>query len=79
MISDFNKEKYKIKAQLNKNFTFHALRHTHATLLIENGIDLKTTQERLGHADITTTLKIYTHTTEKMKKTVIPILDNLLK
>lgn len=79
MISDFNKEKYKIKTQLNKNFTFHALRHAHTTLLIENGIDVKTIQERLGHADITTTLKIYTHTTEKMRKTVIPVLDNLLK
>lgn len=79
MISDFNKEKYKIKTRLNKNFTFHALRHAHTTLLIENGIDVKTIQERLGHADITTTLKIYTHTTEKMRKTVIPVLDNLLK
>lgn len=52
MISDFNKEKYKIKTRLNKNFTFHALRHAHTTLLIENGIDVKTIQERLGHADI---------------------------
>ena len=39
----------------------HRLRHTHATLLIGAGVDLKTVQARLGHAQFATTLDIYTH------------------
>ena len=39
----------------------HRLRHTHATLLIGAGVDLKTVQARLGHAQFATTLDIYAH------------------
>lgn len=42
---------------------FHGLRHTYATRLIEAGMDFKTASHLLGHADITTTLKIYAHVT----------------
>lgn len=42
-------------------FTFHGLRHTHATWCLMNGIDVKTVSERLGHADVSTTLRIYAH------------------
>lgn len=41
--------------------TFHTLRHTHASLLIARGMDLKTVSERLGHADEAMTLRIYAH------------------
>lgn len=41
--------------------TFHSLRHTHATHLIHAGIDMRTVQERLGHADVSTTLRLYAH------------------
>ena len=41
--------------------SFHTLRHTHASLLIARGADLKTVSERLGHADEATTLRIYAH------------------
>ena len=41
--------------------TFHTLRHTHATLLIHAGVDMRTVQERLGHADVSTTLRLYAH------------------
>lgn len=44
-----------------KHMRFHDLRHTHATLLIANGIDMKTVSSRLGHSTISTTLNIYTH------------------
>lgn len=44
-----------------KHMRFHDLRHTHATLLIANGIDMKTVSSRLGHSNITTTMNIYTH------------------
>lgn len=44
-----------------KHMRFHDLRHTHATLLIANGIDMKTVSSRLGHSNISTTMNIYTH------------------
>ena len=51
-----------------KDFTFHSLRHTHATMLAEAGMPQKYTQQRLGHKDISVTLKYYTHLTEKMSE-----------
>ncbi|QQK75842.1 site-specific integrase [Salicibibacter cibarius] len=44
--------------------TIHGMRHTHASLLFEAGVDIKDVQERLGHSDIKMTLDIYTHVTE---------------
>lgn len=41
--------------------SFHTLRHTHATWLLIKGMDMRTIQERLGHADVATTLRIYSH------------------
>lgn len=48
--------------------TVHQLRHTHASLLFESGAALKDVQEKLGHADIQTTMNIYTHVTETKSK-----------
>lgn len=42
-----------------KNIRFHDLRHTHPTILLYLGVDIKTISERLGHADIKTTMNIY--------------------
>ena len=41
--------------------TFHALRHTHASQLIDRGVDVVTISRRLGHASPNITLKIYAH------------------
>ncbi|HHY47384.1 MAG TPA: site-specific integrase [Firmicutes bacterium] len=41
--------------------SFHKLRHTHASLLLEQNVNIKVVQERLGHASIRTTLDIYGH------------------
>ena len=59
-----------IKAVVKINAPIHSMRHTHITWLIENGANLKSIQYRVGHSDIKTTLNIYTHVTEKMKKDV---------
>lgn len=47
--------------------TPHMLRHTYATMLYDAGCDLKSAQYLLGHADMQTTLKIYTHLSEERK------------
>ena len=59
-----------IKEIVKINAPIHSMRHTHITWLIENGANLKSIQYRVGHSDIKTTLNIYTHVTEKMKKDV---------
>ncbi|WII36861.1 tyrosine-type recombinase/integrase [Paenibacillus thiaminolyticus] len=54
---------------ISKKVTPHTLRHTHISMLTEAEIDIKTIMERVGHKDMRTTMEIYTHVTEKMKKT----------
>ena len=58
--------------------TFHGLRHTHATLLISQGLDVRTVSNRLGHAQTSTTLNIYAHAFAKMDREASDKLDNLL-
>ena len=55
----------------------HIFRHTHVALLIEAGVPIKVISERLGHANVNTTLSIYTHVTENMKVDLRNKLDNL--
>ena len=60
-----------------KDFTFHSLRHTHATMLAEADVPQKYTQQRLGHKDISVTLKYYTHLTDKMSEIGGKILESM--
>ena len=46
---------------LPEGTSFHTLRHTHATMLLASGADMRTVQERLGHANVATTLGLYAH------------------
>ena len=58
--------------------TAHWLRHTFATLLYLSGIDVLTAKEQLGHADIKTTLQIYTHLDQVFKQRSMYKLDDYL-
>ncbi|MBQ3443028.1 MAG: tyrosine-type recombinase/integrase, partial [Selenomonadaceae bacterium] len=44
------------KCNISSDFTFHGLRHTHATLLLRQGVNPKIVQERLGHSSIKVTM-----------------------
>lgn len=59
-----------------KQFSVHSLRHTHASLLFEAGIEPKTISDRLGHSNIQTTLDMYTHLNDRQRSDVA---DRLLK
>lgn len=58
----------RLKAKYKFTFRIHDLRHTFATTCLENGISMKVIQHWLGHSNMGTTSKIYTHITTKLDK-----------
>lgn len=63
----------------NPLFHSHCLRHTHGTILAENGVNPKTVMERLGHKNIETTLQIYTFNTELMQQKAVDVFEESMK
>jgi integrase len=66
-----------IHHEMQLAFDYHSLRHTHATMLIEAGANVKNVQVRLGHTNIHTTLQTYVHDTEKMGTQSVELFEQI--
>lgn len=62
-----------------KDITWHELRHSCITALAEEKVNLKSIQKQVGHSSENTTLRIYTHATEKMDSELVDALDKLFE
>ena len=61
-----------------EGFHFHQLRHTFTSNLLSNGAAPKDVQELLGHADVSTTMNVYAHSTREAKRTSARLLDKVV-
>lgn len=71
-------KRFRKKIGLPDEVPLHGLRHTNATILITKGINVKNVSSRLGHANTSTTLNIYAHTTSGIDKASGQTLDKIL-
>ena len=67
----------RLKHPINKPISSHIFRHTLVSYLAEKGVPLKAIMDRVGHEDSETTMKIYTHVTNRMKDKVVDVIDEL--
>lgn len=68
-----------LRKKIDFDFSFHDLRHTHTTMLIEAGANIKDVQARLGHSSMAITMDIYSHVTQKMKNETVDIFERIVK
>ncbi len=66
-----------IKENNLPHITFHGLRHTSASILIDQGLNIKAVSNRLGHANTSTTMNIYAHALKSADKQAADIMDNM--
>jgi integrase len=66
-------------AQKLPNIPLHGIRHTSATLLISNNLDIRTVSARLGHAQTSTTMNIYSHSLKQMDEKAADILGSIFQ
>ena len=71
-------EKGEDDAVLLPPFSCHTLRHTFATRMCENKVNIKVIQEVLGHKDFTTTMDIYTDATKDLKQSEFDTLSDMI-
>jgi integrase len=72
--------RFELLAQsLGLRMRFHDLRHTHATLLIKHGENIKVVSERLGHAGPAITLQVYTHTDREQHRGAANRIDQIVR
>ncbi|UJL47143.1 tyrosine-type recombinase/integrase [Virgibacillus sp. NKC19-16] len=57
--------------------TPHIFRHIQISMLTETGVGIPTIMQRVGHEDVATTMQVYTHVTNKMKKDAPAKVNNL--
>lgn len=62
-----------------ENLKPHTLRHSHATISLALGMDIKTIQENLGHTSVSTTMTVYTHSTGDMKRMATKKLEEFFE
>ena len=67
------------RADMLPHLNFHALRHSHATMLLKSGINPKVVSERLGHAKVGTTLDICSHVLPGMQEEAAQRIDSALR
>lgn len=73
-----NRVKFKACSKANiRPITLHQFRHSHATLLVNEGIPISDVSKRLGHSKISTTLDIYVHNNLEQEKRVLSTLNSL--
>lgn len=60
------------------NGSFHSLRHTHATKLLEAGMNFDELSKRLGHSQLELTARIYSHIREKLQQKAVELMNNVL-
>ena len=63
---------------LPPDLNVHSLRHTFATLALQNGVDVKTVSSMLGHFDAGFTLRTYTHVTRQMQESAAEKMGNFM-
>ena len=77
ILDNYNRQQTDDNAKLPQ-ITMHGLRHTSATLLISQNVDIRTVSGRLGHAQTSTTMNIYAHSLRKSDEAAAESLGDLL-